>query len=291
MSLLEVRDLTVAFGSTEVVRGVSFTVETGERVCLIGESGSGKSMTAMAIQGLLPRAARVTGSIRFEGRELVGASDAEFQKIRGRRIGCIFQEPHTALNPVVRIKHQLVAASRIHTGLKKSATTQRASELARMVKLPSPEHIINRFPHELSGGQRQRVVIAMAMSLAPALLIADEPTTALDATVQAHILQLMDDAAREHGTAVLMITHDMAVAYHTSERILVLRRGELVEEGSAEDILLRPVHPYTQGLVAAARATSLQRPALRGGDAQLGNQRGSMGAWVESASSRSRVRS
>ncbi|MDY5132402.1 ABC transporter ATP-binding protein [Actinotignum urinale] len=259
MTLLSVKNLSISFGNTIVVDNISFDIDEEERVCIIGESGSGKTVTALAIQGLLPRNAHVTGSILFEGKELVGLSEKEFRSIRGLRIGCVFQEPQTALNPVVKIKHQLVYATRAHLGLKKKDVAMRAEELARMVELPHPTDIINRYPHELSGGQRQRVVIAMALSCRPAILIADEPTTALDATVERHILKLMDDRARQDCASVLMITHDMAVAYTTSQRVIVMKDGKIVESGATEQILRKPRHPYTQTLVDAARKTSLRK--------------------------------
>lgn len=257
MSLLTVKNLRVAFDGQEVVHGVSFSIEAGERVCLIGESGSGKSVTALAIDGLLPPNASVEGSISLGGDELLGAGERTMLGVRGKRIGFVFQEPQTALNPVVRIRTQLVAALRNHTHLPRSRWRETAVELAQSVGLPDPEHIVDRYPHELSGGQRQRVVIAMAMSVHPELLIADEPTTALDATVQARILRLMMASTAQAHTAMLMITHDMAVAGQTATRLLVMKDGRVIEAGTTAEVLRHPQHPYTANLVNAARTLSL----------------------------------
>lgn len=265
MSLLKVTDLSISFGDSRIVKDVSFEISDGERVCLIGESGSGKSLTATAINGLLPRNATVEGSILFKGQELIGMPEKHLRSIRGREIGFVFQEPQTALNPVIKIRQQLLTASRVHNQLGDGRSKQRAAELARSVNLPNPEEIIERYPHELSGGQRQRIIIAMAMSLSPALLIADEPTTALDATVQKHILELMDDATQRMNTALLMITHDMAVAYEIADRLLVMRHGSIVESGSSADVLTKPQHEYTKQLVDAARSTSLHVGERSGG--------------------------
>ena len=261
MSLLDVTNLTIAFGQTVVVDDVSFSIEEGERVCIIGESGSGKSMTALAIDGLLPEDATATGSIVFDGRQILGSSDEEMRRVRGNGIGFVFQEPQSALNPVLRIKHQLVAARREHRGLRRSKTSAVATELAATVDLPQPPAIVERYPHELSGGQRQRVVIAMAMSCEPKLLIADEPTTALDATVQGRVLDLMMAKTSEQGAALLMITHDMAVAAKIADRLIVMKGGRIIEAGPTLGVLRNSRDPYTTALVEAARATSLRRSA------------------------------
>lgn len=254
--MLEVRDLSISFAGTTVVDRVSFSVAPGERVCLIGESGSGKSLTALAIDGLLPASAQVTGSILFRGAQIVGAGEAQLQNIRGEQIGFVFQEPHTALNPVLRVEKQIVAALAQHRRLRRKDRRAAARQLARGVGLP--ESIVERFPHQLSGGQRQRVVIAMAMSCQPSLLIADEPTTALDATVQRRIVDLMMNATQQHGTSLLMITHDMALAAHTAQRLIVMRQGEIVEEGRTFDVLRYPRAEYTKTLINAARRSSPQ---------------------------------
>lgn len=261
MSLLSVSNLSISFGDTTVVDDISFEMNEGEKVCIIGESGSGKSVTALAIDALLPKEATATGSIVFDGREILDSSDRDMQRIRGNDIGFVFQEPQSALNPVLRIKKQLVAARREHRGLKRADAARVAAELAAAVDLPEPERIINRFPHQLSGGQRQRVVIAMAMSCQPKLLIADEPTTALDATVQARVLDLMTERTSSEGAALLMITHDMAVAAKVADRLIVMRGGKIVESGPTLGVLRNSTDPYTVSLVEAARATSLRRSA------------------------------
>lgn len=261
MSLLSVSNLSISFGDTTVVDNISFEINEGERVCIIGESGSGKSVTALAIDALLPVGATATGSIVFDGRQILDSSDRDMQRIRGNDIGFVFQEPQSALNPVLRVKKQLVAARREHRGLKRADAARVAAELAAAVDLPEPERIINRFPHELSGGQRQRVVIAMAMSCQPKLLIADEPTTALDATVQARVLDLMTERTSSEGAALLMITHDMAVAAKVADRLIVMRGGKIVESGPTLGVLRNSTDPYTVSLVEAARATSLRRSA------------------------------
>lgn len=261
MSLLAVSNLSISFGDTTVVNDISFEMNEGEKVCIIGESGSGKSVTALAINALLPEEATATGSIVFDGREILDSSDRDMRRIRGNDIGFVFQEPQSALNPVLRIKKQLVAARREHRGLKRAEASRVAAELAAAVDLPEPERIINRFPHELSGGQRQRVVIAMAMSCQPKLLIADEPTTALDATVQARVLDLMTARTSSAGAALLMITHDMAVAAKVADRLIVMRGGKIVESGPTLGVLRNSTDPYTVSLVEAARATSLRRSA------------------------------
>ena len=261
MSLLSVSNLSISFGDTTVVDNISFEINEGERVCIIGESGSGKSVTALAIDALLPVGATATGSIVFDGRQILDSSDRDMQRIRGNDIGFVFQEPQSALNPVLRVKKQLVAARREHRGLKRADAARVAAGLAAAVDLPEPERIINRFPHELSGGQRQRVVIAMAMSCQPKLLIADEPTTALDATVQARVLDLMTERTSSEGAALLMITHDMAVAAKVADRLIVMRGGKIVESGPTLGVLRNSTDPYTVSLVEAARATSLRRSA------------------------------
>lgn len=272
MTLLAVKDLEVSFGPIEdpfkAVNGVNFTVEHGEKVGLIGESGSGKSMICLTIQGLQPAAARLAGAIEFDGHDILSADDAEMRKLRGNEMGAVFQEPMTALNPVLPIWRQLVTANLHHGKIDNKQAKQRAIELAGMVGLPNPKAIIERFPHELSGGQRQRVVIAMAISAEPSLVLADEPTTALDATVAAKVLELMARLCDELGSALILVTHDMAVASTTCDRLLVMRHGELVENGPTKQIISAPQAGYTQDLLAAARSTGLDivgaRQALRG---------------------------
>ena len=234
------------------VEDVSLSIAPGETLCIVGESGSGKSMLAHAVMGLLPKSVdAVAGTIRLAGRDLLRLSEPQMQAVRGREIGMIFQEPMTSLNPVMRVKDQIGETFEAHGLLARSARRSRTLDLLDEVGLPNPERLSNAYPHELSGGQRQRVMIAMALALEPKLLIADEPTTALDVTTQAQILKLIDALRTKHGTAVLFITHDFGVVADIADRIAVLQQGVLVEEGHADDVLLRPQHSYTRRLIAA----------------------------------------
>jgi peptide/nickel transport system ATP-binding protein len=273
MPLLSVENLTVDFqsqrGSTRAVAGVSFAVNRGEVVAIVGESGSGKSVTSLALLGLLAKpAARIeSGTTRFASEklgevDLLQLSETQLQQVRGNDISMIFQEPMTSLNPVLTCGYQVVEALLLHTSLSKQEAAVRTIELFTEAQLPRPAQIFKAYPHEISGGQKQRVMIAMAMACRPALLIADEPTTALDVTVQARILQLIRDLRREYGTAVLFITHDLGVVAEIADRILVMYRGRVVEQGSVLDIFTKPQHPYTQGLLAC-------RPHLSIGKARL----------------------
>jgi len=258
MSLI-VEGLTVEIDGTRVVDGVSFEVPSGGRVGIIGESGSGKSLTALAIMGLLPDGAVARGSIRWEGRELVGLSERERAPIRGREMAMIFQEPQTALNPIRRVGAQIVEAARIHHGLRGHRAAQLATELARDVGLPSPETIVSAYPHQLSGGQRQRVGIAAALAGQPSLIVADEPTTALDVTVQKGILDLLAGLVAGRDASLLFITHDLAVLAQIATHALVLDSGSVVESGEVDRLLSAPEHPVTRGLLRDAKAT-LWRP-------------------------------
>ena len=273
MPLLSVQNLTIDFhsqrGHTRAVSGVSLEVGRGEVVAIVGESGSGKSVTSLALLGLLakPAAHIESGTARFESEnlgevDLLKLSEKELQQVRGNDISMIFQEPMTSLNPVLTCGWQVVEALRLHTSLSKAEAEARTIELFTEAQLPRPAQIFKSYPHEISGGQKQRVMIAMAMACRPALLIADEPTTALDVTVQARILQLIRDLRREHGTAVLFITHDLGVVAEIADRILVMYRGRVVEEGAVLDIFTNPQHPYTKGLLAC-------RPQLSIGKARL----------------------
>ncbi|RZK39422.1 MAG: ABC transporter ATP-binding protein [Hymenobacter sp.] len=273
MPLLTVQDLTIDFhsqrGHTRAVAGVSFEVDRGEVVAIVGESGSGKSVTSLALLGLLakPAAHIESGIARFESEklgevDLLKLSEKELQQVRGNDISMIFQEPMTSLNPVLTCGYQVVEALLLHTALGKQAAEARTIELFTEAQLPRPAQIFRAYPHEISGGQKQRVMIAMAMACRPALLIADEPATALDVTVQARILQLIRDLRREHGTAVLFITHDLGVVAEIADRILVMYRGRVVEQGTVLDIFTNPQHPYTKGLLAC-------RPHLSIGQARL----------------------
>jgi len=252
---LRVESLRVSFGGRTVVDDVSFEVADGQRMGLIGESGSGKSLTAFAVMGLLPDGADVTGSIEWDGRELVGLTDREHARLRGREIAMVFQEPQTALNPIRTAGAQIAEAARLHRGLSRADARALAVSLADRVRLPDPERIVSRYPHELSGGQRQRVAIAAALAGGPRLLIADEPTTALDVTIQAEVLELLLSLVEEEGMSLLFITHDLAVLAQTAQRALVLEGGRAVESGTIDDLLSHPAHPVTQGLLRDARAT------------------------------------
>ncbi|HEY4021459.1 MAG TPA: ABC transporter ATP-binding protein [Pseudonocardiaceae bacterium] len=265
MSLLEIADLTVRFGQTTVVDGVSFALEQGERLGMIGESGSGKSLTALAVIGLLPEEAGVTGSVKLDGRELLGLPDRAMAKIRGEQLAMVFQEPLTALNPLMRIGKQLAEPLRLHRGMSAKAARTKAIELAARVGLPDPDRIVRAFPHQLSGGQRQRVGIAIALACEPAVLITDEPTTALDVTVQVEILALLRDLVDEQGASLLFITHDLAVLSSVVSRLMVLARGRLVEQTDIAALAHGNHDPHTADLLRAARAAAF--PALGGSDA------------------------
>jgi peptide/nickel transport system ATP-binding protein len=253
--LLDVRDLTVSFatddGEVRAVRGVSYQVRSGEALGIVGESGSGKSVSSMAVLGLLPRTARVTGSIRIRGQELIGRTDSELSKIRGRTIALIFQDPLTSLNPVYTVGYQIAEAVRVHNDVSKAEARNRAIELLRVVGMPHPEQRIENYPHELSGGMRQRVVIAIAIANEPDVIIADEPTTALDVTVQAQVLEALEAARAATGAALVLITHDLGVVAGHAERICVMYAGRLVESGSVDDVFYRPRMPYSLGLLGS----------------------------------------
>jgi len=256
-TLLVVRDLAVTFAAdgveTRAVRGVSFTIDRGETLALVGESGSGKSVTALSIVQLLPypAARHPSGSIRFQERELVGAPEAELRRVRGDRIAMIFQEPMTSLNPLHSIEKQVNETLRVHRGLSRRAARARTLELLRLVGLPEADRRLDAYPHQLSGGQRQRVMIAMALANEPDLLIADEPTTALDVTIQAQILALLRELKATFGMALLLITHDLAVVRKMAERVCVMQAGEIVETGRTAEVFDRPRHDYTRRLLAA----------------------------------------
>lgn len=252
--LLQAEGVTVRFDACErpfdVVRDVSFTLHPGRTLCLVGESGCGKSMTALSLLRLIPEPGRLAaGRILFEGRDLAELSESAMERVRGRDIGMIFQEPMTSLNPVIRVGEQVAEPLMRHLRLPKKAALAEAVELFRLVGIPAPDMRVRDYPHQLSGGMRQRVMIAMAVSCEPRLLIADEPTTALDVTIQAQILELMCELREKMGTAIMLITHDMGVVAETADDVLVLYAGKAVEYGSIEDIFERPKHPYTQGLL------------------------------------------
>ena len=253
--LLEVRNLSVQFttrsGTVTVIDDISFTLERGEKISFVGESGCGKSMTALALMGLLPAMGRVSsGQILFKGEDLTAASAARLRRLRGNEISMIFQEPMTSLNPVFTIGQQIVEVLRLHRGIDNHAARKRALELLESVRIPDAAARIDDYPHQLSGGQRQRVMIAIALACEPEILIADEPTTALDVTVQAEIFALLRDLGTKLDTAIILITHDMGAVAQMSERMLVMYAGRRVEEGRVADVVGAPAHPYTRGLIA-----------------------------------------
>ncbi len=256
MALLEVKNLRTTFrtedGPVTAVNGLSFSLGAGETLGIVGESGSGKSVTSLSIMRLLARNAAVTADgLFFEGKDLLHASEAEMRKIRGYKIAMIFQDPMTSLNPVLTIGDQIAEAVRLHLGLNKKESRDRAVEMLEKVRIPSPRARLGDYPHQFSGGMRQRVMIAMALSCSPQLLIADEPTTALDVTIQAQILELMNEMQQETGAAIVLITHDLGVVAEVCKNVLVMYGGNMVEYGTAEQIFENPRMPYTQGLLAS----------------------------------------
>ena len=255
--LIEVKDLSVSFrigrNNIEAVRGVSFHIDKGETVALVGESGSGKSVTALSILQLLPypKAFHPTGSIKFNGQELLGAPDKELQRIRGNKISMIFQEPMTSLNPLHTVEKQIAESLFLHRHVTKAQARARVLELLHLVGIKEPEKRLGSFPHTLSGGQRQRVMIAMALANEPDLLIADEPTTAVDVTIQAQILKLLEEIQKRMGMAILFITHELGIVRKLANRTYVMYQGKLVEEGDTATLFAKPKHEYTSTLLAA----------------------------------------
>ncbi len=255
--LLEIDNLHTFFytdtGVARAVDGVSLHVDAGETVGIVGESGCGKSVTALSILRLIRPPGRIeTGSaIRFEGTDLLTLGERDIQRVRGNRIAMVFQEPMTALNPVFTVGNQIAEVARIHAGMSKREAMEKAIEMLTLVGIPAPEQRAHEYPHQLSGGMRQRVVIAMALVMNPALVIADEPTTALDVTIQAQILELLADLTRRLGTSILLITHDLGVVAENCTRVIVMYAGEVVEEALTADVFARAHHPYTEGLLAA----------------------------------------
>ena len=270
-ALLKVQDLQVHFdtddGILHAVDGVSFHIDRSETLGVVGESGCGKSVTAMTIMKLLamPPGRIAHGQIWFEGQDLVQADSAAMQKIRAREIAMVFQEPMTSLNPVLTVGEQIAESVRLHEGLSAKQAKNRAIEMLGLVNIPKPEQRVDDYPHQFSGGMRQRVMIAMALSCKPKLLIADEPTTALDVTIQAQILDLMDRLKSQMGMSILLITHAMGVVAETCQRVVVMYAGRVVEEASVEDLFASPSHPYTQGLLAClpGRARQLAKQTGR----------------------------
>ena len=272
--LLEIRDLETRFtlgdGIVRAVDGLSYTVREGETLGVVGESGCGKSVTALSILRLIPDPPGkiVAGSITFEGDDLLKLSERDMESIRGNNISMIFQEPMTSLNPLYTVGRQISEALVLHQGLSKREGMARAVEMLRQVSIPEPEARVHAYPHQLSGGMRQRVMIAMALCCNPRLLIADEPTTALDVTIQAQILQLMRDLQEQTGAAIILITHDMGVVAENADRVVVMYAGRKVEEAAVEELFERPGHPYTRGLLGSipsledAAHTDSERPRL-----------------------------
>ena len=256
MALLSVENLQTHFGTPDgvvrAVEGLSFHIDAGETVAIVGESGCGKSVTSMSILRLIPTPpGKMAGRIMFEGRDLLACTDAEMRALRGKEISMIFQEPMTSLNPVMQVGQQIGESLRLHEGLSARDAERRAVEILTLVGIPAPECRVKEFPHQLSGGMRQRVMIAIALACNPKLLIADEPTTALDVTIQAQILDLMRDLKTRLGSAIMLITHDLGVVAEMAQRVVVMYAGRKVEEGTVGEIFGNPQHPYTRGLLGA----------------------------------------
>jgi peptide/nickel transport system ATP-binding protein len=252
-------DLPTSRGDARIVRGASFTLDRGQTLGVVGESGSGKTMTALALMGLLPEGARVSGTILFEGRDLTKMNEAEMRALRGDRIAMIFQEPMTALNPLHSIGRQIAEPLILHRGLTPTAAHAEAVRLMERVGLPDAARRARAYPHQLSGGQRQRAMIAMALACGPRLMIADEPTTALDVTVQAQILDLLAELGAQSDMALILVSHDLAVIAQNCERILVMYGGMAMESGRTADVLARPAHPYTKALLRARPRVGAKR--------------------------------
>ncbi len=260
MAVLEVRDLEVSFGPIKILRGVSFDLEAGRTLGIVGESGCGKSMTGFAVMGMLIPPGRVSaGSIKLAGEELVGKSPKAMESVRGKRIALVMQDPFTSLNPMMRVGDQIAEVLILHQKMARDAARKRAVELLDQVGVPAPESSAGKYPHQMSGGQRQRVVIAMAFACKPEVLIADEPTTALDVTLQAQILRLIRELKEKEGTAVMMISHDIGVIGSLASRIAVFYAGKIVETGPSKEVLFNPVHPYTRALLEALPRAGAER--------------------------------
>lgn len=254
--MLSIQDLRVTFerehgDPVEVVHGINLELDKGETLGIVGESGSGKSVLSLATMGLLPKTAKPTGKILLDGSDILAMSERQLCSLRGRKIGMIFQEPMTALNPAMKVGDQIAEGMRLHKGLSRSAARAEALRLLDMVQIPNAATRIDSYPHEMSGGQRQRVGIAIALALQPELLIADEPTTALDVTVQAEILSILDDLVTDLGIALIFISHDLGVIARIADRTLVMYRGNEMEQGPTEQVLRHPTHDYTRELISA----------------------------------------
>lgn len=267
-AMLEIKGLKTEVvteqGNVTLIDDISISLAAGEVMGLVGESGSGKSVTGLSIMGLLDKPVQVTnGKIVFKGRDLRSASQKELQSIRGNRIAMIFQDPMSTLNPVLRIDTQMMEVVHAHQSVSKQIARERARDALGMVGIPSPEERLSAYPHQFSGGMRQRVAIAIALLMSPDLIIADEPTTALDVTIQAQILSIVQKLAREKGTALIWVTHDLSVVAGLAERLSVMYAGRIVEQGSTADLLRRPLHPYTNGLIASLPAHNQRGARLR----------------------------
>jgi len=260
---LTVENLTVRVGPIAAVQGVSFQLAAGKRTGLIGESGSGKTLTALALLSLLPDTLSASGHVIYEGMDLLTLNERALCRLRGDRLAMIFQEPMTALNPVMKIGQQVAEPLQLHRGLSAAAAQAAALRMLEHVRIPDAAEKMHAYPHQLSGGQRQRAMIAMAMACSPAILIADEPTTALDVTVQAQILHLLSDLVDEHGSTLLLITHDLPVVATVCERVIVLYGGHIVEEGTVDDVFSAPRHPYTRALLDAIPALDEELPSRK----------------------------
>ena len=252
MALLDVKDLRLSIGKFPILKDIDLSVDAGEILGVIGESGSGKSMTALSVMQLLPFGAMTSGSVKLEGREVLGLPDAEMRKIRGGTVGMVFQEPMTALNPVKTIGDQVAETAMVHGGLGRREALEVARQTLERVELPTSRFPLDRYPHELSGGQRQRVVIAMAIAMRPKLLIADEPTTALDVTTQAAILKLLQKLVDEDGMGLMFITHDLGVIAGLADKVSIMRQGEVVEAGPTVPLFRNLQHPYSRALFEAS---------------------------------------
>ena len=266
MPVLEVRNLQVAFGPTKILRGIDFDLEAGQTLGVVGESGCGKSQTGFAIMGMLQAPGKIVGgSLKLDGRELVGLRERQLQSVRGEQIALVMQDPFTSLNPMMRVGSQIAEAFRLHRGFGRKRAWDESVAMLELVGVPSPRSSARRYPHQMSGGQRQRVVIAMAFACRPKVLIADEPTTALDVTLQAQILRLLKDLQSKEGTAVMLISHDIGAIASISQRIAVFYAGRIVEIGPAGQVLKNPAMPYTRALLNALPHPGVERLESIGG--------------------------
>lgn len=265
MAVLEVRDLEVSFGPVRILRGVSFDLHAGQTLGVVGESGCGKSMTGFAIMGMLQRPGKLTGSIKIDGREIANLPEKDMRKVRGEQIALVMQDPFTSLNPMMRVGDQIGEALRLHQDMGKREAWAKSVEMLEKVGVPAPESSARKFPHQMSGGQRQRVVIGMAFACKPKVLIADEPTTALDVTLQAQILRLIRELQETEGTAVMLISHDIGAIGAISSRVAVFYAGRIVEKGPAEIVLRRPAMPYTRALLNALPRAGMKKLEAIGG--------------------------